>query len=84
MVACKTVNYNESNKEAKKRAEREFRCLSRLHHPNITQFIDAQWRPNQLKLYMEYYPDGTLDNLIVEKRGFGPPPAAPAHVASDD
>ena len=36
---------------------------------------------------MEYYPYGTLDNLIVEKRGFEPPPAAaaaPAHVASDD
>ena len=70
MIACKTINYKEDHKKAKKHAENEYEILSQLHHPNITQFIDAEWKPNQLRLYMEFYPDGTLDDLIVEKRRF--------------
>lgn len=76
MVACKTISYNEHHKKAKKHAEDEYRILSKLkHHRNITRFIEGQFIEgqsgiNQLKLYMEYYPNGTLENLIAEKRGF--------------
>lgn len=33
--------------------------------------------PNQLKLYVDFYPGGTLDSLLMEKRGFDHPTIAP-------
>ena len=74
--ACKTINYLKDHVTAKKHAETEYEILSMLkHHRNITRFIEGhfiegQSDTNQLRLYMEYYPNGTLENLIAEKRRF--------------
>ena len=66
-MACKSVRFRDAQ-ISKSVVERECAILSQLSHPNVVRQVDEQWRPNKVKIYMEYYEGGSLQDLINQRR----------------
>ena len=52
--------------ESSLRFRREFRVMSRLHHPNVVRVMDSGKYQGDTYLVMEYVPDGTLTSRYPE------------------
>jgi serine/threonine protein kinase len=60
-IAEKVIKVGPKEDQSKER--REYEILSKLTHPNIASFVDVDFRLTELRLYMEYYEHGSLDEL---------------------
>lgn len=60
----KTVPFNKADEKEQRHAKSEYRTQTYLDHPNITKYIDVEWRDDQASFYMEHFKEGGLDTLI--------------------
>ncbi len=63
-VAIKLLKLGQANKSDQDRFLREARISARLRHPNIATIFDIIQAPDGLQMIMEYYPGGTLTDLV--------------------
>jgi len=59
------------------RLKREVEIMSRLHHPNIIQFIEVFEDPDHLMMVMEYCPGKELFDVILARKFFKEDDAKP-------
>ncbi|MCE9534030.1 MAG: serine/threonine protein kinase [Planctomycetes bacterium] len=69
LVAIKVIRDEQSEQPAViARFQREIRALGRVHHPNIVEALDAEFRPGVLFYAMEYF-EGTDLGRYVRRDG---------------
>jgi serine/threonine protein kinase len=63
ILACKVVLFGGGgvNRED---VEKECHILSELNHPNIIGYVDRHVELSEVKLYMEFCPEGSLQDLV--------------------
>lgn len=67
-VAIKVLKLGRASQSDRKRFLFEARVGARLRHPNIATIFDIVQTPDGLQMIMEYYPNGTLAELL-KKQG---------------
>ena len=70
----KRVDTSVLTEEHKREVRNESRILQALNHPNIIQFVRAYKDTHaNWNIVMEYAPDGTLDDLIEQRKARNQP-----------
>jgi NIMA (never in mitosis gene a)-related kinase len=69
LAVCKRVNLSALKPEEQKDAHNEVKVLSRLHHPNIVEFVGSCQLDGQLCILMEYCNAGDVEALIKKQKG---------------
>ena len=69
-VAVKIVDFDHLEIDDQIGIFREVVALLQLNHPNIVTIYNYEFIGNQLYIYMEYLPNGTLLDKVVQMRGF--------------
>ena len=65
----KIITYSDKDPKGKEYQHNEYRTQTYLDHPNIARYTDAEWLDGEVRFYMDYFEDGSLDTLIKKHHG---------------
>ena len=64
-MARKIIRLDTADEKMMRNAKTEYRTHRYLNHPNIAKYVDAEWLDGEVRFYMEYFEDGSLDTLKI-------------------
>lgn len=64
-MARKIIRFDTADEKMMRNVKTEYRTHRHLSHPNIAKYVDAEWLDGEVRFYMEYFENGSLDTLKI-------------------